>query len=410
MLNQLAAVIIAFLVIPVLTKKKVKLSYALLISTGVLSILSGLSLEIVVQAVTSVVTQLPSLNTVLTVMMVSIFGGVMKHYNIFDEIIDTMILLIRDKKKILVIIPAMIGVLIIPGGALLSAPFIYDLGEEMKISTSRRAAINLVFRHIATFIMPYSTTLLVILATLPELNIFKLILLNLIFVAAIVILGYLFFLKDIEVVKSPSRENAGRNLLKLIIYTSPLYICVIINVVTGLPFFITLWVSIFIIYLLSDKKDFLKTTVKSMNWHIVLTVAAVLIMKEIILNMEGLLGVFNNLISISNGSFLSIILIFLITSFFFGYITGNQTASLAIVTPIFSQLHISSELLNVYIYFICGATFLGYYFSPLHLCQAFTLEHMKVPTYELYKEYKFYAPILLLVLFVSVFILKLIFI
>ncbi|MBZ2174998.1 DUF401 family protein [Schnuerera sp. xch1] len=49
------------------------------------------------------------------------------------------------------IIPAMIGVLIISGGALLSAPFIYNLGEEMELSPPRRAAINLVFRHIAMF-------------------------------------------------------------------------------------------------------------------------------------------------------------------------------------------------------------------------------------------------------------------
>lgn len=340
-------------------------------------------------------------------MMVSIFGGVMKHYNILDEIIDTMILLIRDKKKILVIIPAMIGVLIIPGGALLSAPFIYDLGEEMELSPPRRAAINLVFRHIAMFVLPYSTSLLLISATLPELNIFKLILLNLIFVAAVVILGYFFFLKDIKIVKSPPRENVKHNLLKLIVYTSPIYIAVIINILTGLSFYITLLGSIFIVYLLGNKNDFLKVAVRSLNWHTVLTVVAILIMKEIILNMEGLLGIFHNMFNMSSGSILSMIVIFLISSFFFGYITGNQTAALAIIIPIVSQLNITNRILYVYTYFAFGASFLGYFFSPLHLCQAFTLEHMKVSTNELYKEYKFYAPTLLLVLIVSVLILRL---
>lgn len=408
-MNQLASVLIAFLIIPILTKKKVRLSYALLISTAVLSILSGLKPEVVGQAITSVVAQSSSLNTVLTVMMVSIFGGVMKHYNILDEIIDTMLLLIRDKRKILAIIPAMIGILIIPGGALLSAPFIYDLGEEMKLSPPRRAAINLVFRHIAMFILPYSTSLLLISATLPELNIFKLILLNLIFVIPIVILGYFFYLKDIEVVKSPPRENVRHNLLKLIIYTSPIYIAVIINVLTGLSFYITLFGSIFIVYLLGNKKDFLEIVVKSINWHTVLTVAAILIMKEIILNMEGLLGIFNNMFGMSSGNILYMIAIFFISSFFFGYITGNQTAALAITLPIISQLHMTSGPLYIYTYFAYGASFLGYFFSPLHLCQAFTLEHMNVSTNELYKEYRFYAPLLLLVLFVSVFVLQLIF-
>lgn len=406
------AVFIAFSIIPILTKAKFKLSYALLISTMVLSILSGLRLEILRQAVASIVTESSSLNIILIVIMVNIFGAVMKHYNILDEIIDTMILLIRDKRKILAIIPAMIGILIIPGGALLSAPFVYDLGEDMKLSPSRRAAINLVFRHLAMFILPYSTSLLLISAILPEINIFKLILLNIIFVIAVVILGYFFFLKDIESVKSPPRENVKQNILKLIIYTSPIYICVIINVITGLPFYITLLGSIFMVYILGNKKDFLKVVAKSLNWHTVqtvLTVVAILIMKEIILNMEELLGIFHSMFNISSNNILSMIVIFLISSAFFGFITGNQTAALAIILPIISQLDISIELLYVYIYFAFGAGFLGYFFSPLHLCQAFTLEHMKVSTNELYKEYRFYAPILLLVLIASTLILRFIF-
>ena len=97
------------------------------------------------------------------------------------------------------IIPAMIGILIIPGGALLSAPFVNNIGEEMKIRPSRRAAINLVFRHLAMFLLPYSTSLLVVSATLPELNIFKLILFNLFFVIAIIILGYFFFFEGCKI-------------------------------------------------------------------------------------------------------------------------------------------------------------------------------------------------------------------
>lgn len=397
---QLISVLISFLLIPILTKKKVRLSYTLLLVAGFLGIVSGIGFENIGQAITSIFIDSSSRTTILTVIMVGILGGVMKQYDILNKIVDTLLLLIRDKKKILMIIPAMIGLLVIPGGALLSAPFIYNLGEEMKLSQKRRAAINLVFRHLAMFLLPYSTSLLVVMAALPEINIFKLILLNTVFIIAVVTLGYHFFLRDVESEKSPSRENIGQNLIKLITYTSPIYIAVIINAITEWPFYITLIGSVFIVYLLGDKKDFIKAIYQSINWNTVLTVAAILVIKEMILDMEDLLGIFNNMFNASGGM-ISTMVIFLIASFFFGYITGNHTASLAITIPMISQANITMGLTYAYIYFAFAAGFMGYFFSPLHLCQAFTLEHMGVSTNDLYREYRFYALGLFIVLIIS---------
>lgn len=66
-----------------------------------------------------------------------------------------------------------------------------------------------------------------------------------------------------------------------------------------------------------------------------------------------------------------------------------------------SQLNLEGNLLYAYTYFAFAASFLGYFFSPLHLCQAFTVEHMGTTTQELYYEYKLLAPILLGVLVIS---------
>ncbi len=409
---QLAAILIAFSFIPVLIKLRFKLSYALLVSTVLLGALSGLSLPSLKQAVLSIVTNPASLNTILTVMMVAVLGGVMKHYNLINKIIDTMTLLIRDKRKIIAITPALMGVLIMPGGALLSAPFVYELGNEMGLKPSRSAVINLVFRHLAMFIFPYSTSLLVISATMPQLNIFKLALIDLAFVFAIIFLGYFCFLKDIETTKLQSPSNIKQNLLKLLIYTSPIYVCIIINLFTGLPFYITLIGSILMVYILGDKKDFLRVTIKTFNKNTMitlLTVATILIMKEIVINMEGLFAILQSIILASRNNILSTMLFFMTSSFILEFITGFDTTALAIVLPFMTQFNISGGSIYIYTYFIFGASFIGYYFSPLHLCQAFTMERMGVTTGELYKEYRFYMPLLLLFLIISTLILLLLF-
>ena len=404
---QLIVVIISFLLIPILIKKKVKLSYTLLIIAAVLAIFSNIGIQNSLNSVSNVFLNAPSRSTVLTVMMVSILGGLMGHYKILEGIVDSLEKVIKNKKNILMIIPSFIGLLVIPGGALLSAPFINNLGEELNIPPPKRAAINLIFRHIAMFIVPYSTGLLIVMSSFPDLNIAKIVFLNLIFVVLVILTGYLLFIKDIEVHTENKKVDVGTNLLKLAIYTSPIYIPVIINLTTGLPFYVTLLISIVVVYFLSNKKDFIRTLIKSISWHTILTVIAILIIKELILRMDSLLEIFLNMFNNSN-NILYTLAIFFLTSLFFGFITGNQGASLAIILPMLSQLNVSNDMLYIYVYFAYASAFMGYYFSPLHLCQAFTVELMGVNTVELYKEYKYYAPIMFIILIGSFFLLRMI--
>lgn len=404
---QLLVVIISFLLIPILIRKKVKLSYTLLIVAAVLAIFSNIGIESAISSVFNVFINPPSRSTVLTVMMISILGGLMGHYKVLEGIVGSLEKVIKNKKNILMIIPAFIGLLVIPGGALLSAPFINNLGEELKIIPPKRAAINLIFRHLAMYVMPFSTGLLIVASSFPDLSIGRIILYNILFLLLIVITGYFLFIKDIKVDIVSKRENLGKNLIKLGILTSPIYIPVIISLSTGLPFYITLLISIVVVYFLGNKEDFIKTLIKSISWHTILTMIAILIIKEIILNMDSLLGIFMTMFS-NNDNILYTLLIFFVTSLFFGFITGNQGASLAIILPMISQLNVTNDMLYIYIYFAYISAFMGYYFSPLHLCQAFTVELMGVNTVDLYNEYKYYAPIMFVILIGTFFFLRLI--
>jgi hypothetical protein len=391
---QLASVIISFLLIPVLGRTKLKLSYILLISAGVLALISGIGFEGTAQSVAELFKG-SSLGTVLTILMVSVLGGLMKHYKTLDKIVETILLIVSSKKIILMIIPALIGILIIPGGALLSAPFINNLGEEMNIAPPKRAAINLVFRHVAMFLLPFSTGLLVIASSMPEINITKLVMFNLAYVVPVLVVGYMLYIKNIESEKSTHKKDVSMNFLKLLLYTSPITICVIFNALTGLPFYITMIASVVCVYFL-------------INWHTVLMVAIILLLKEMILKMDDLLLIFGNLFKQSSSTF-SVLVIFLVSSVFFGIITGNQTAALAIILPMVSQLNVTGNMLYIYVYFAFASAFIGYFFSPIHLCQAFTIQLMNVTTLELYKEYRYYLLFSLIILFSSAFILIAIF-
>lgn len=365
-LYQLVSIIVSFLIIPAFIRMKIKLNYALFIVIGILSMLTGLRFKALVNIALSVFINSTSLATILTVIMVGILGGLMRQYKFFDNIAKALLHIIRNKRNILMIIPAMMGLLIIPGGALLSAPFVNNIGNEIGVPPSRRAAINVVFRHIALFLLPYSTSLLMVIASVPNISIFRLISLNLFFVTSVVIIGYIYLIRDISFKIESLRINIAKDFKNLLIYTSPIYICVLVNSLFGIPFYIALTVSVFIIYIFSNKKSFFINLLKSFNYNIVITVISILIIKEIILNMKDLLKVLSEILSLNN-SILSTMLIFWLLSFFLGFITGNQTAALAIVLPIVSQLYDINDIFYIYISYFWNYLYglFSFTYSPL---------------------------------------------
>jgi hypothetical protein len=143
---------------------------------------------------------------------------------------------------------------------------------------------------------------------------------------------------------------------------------------------------------------------KSFNLSTVSTVIAIFIIKGIILRMDELLLIFNNSFAQSNSIF-TIMIVFFISSFLFGFITGSQQASMAILLPMISALQVSGETIYVYISFAFACAFVGYFFSPIHLCQAFTVEYMGTSTKEVYSEYKYFPLILVIVSMLSFLIL-----
>lgn len=403
-MTQLLVALGSFVLLPIMIRKKIKLSTSLLIVAFIIAILSGLGLESYFRTLVGVFMKPNSRDTVLTVLMVGILGGLMKHYGLLEKVVDTLLKVITSKKIILMIIPSMIGLMSVPGGAILSAPFINRIGEEVNLERPRRAVINLIFRHVSMMVLPFTTSLLFIRAGLPDVNIYKVVGYGFIFVASTVFLGYNLFIKDIKTEKGVRDKNVLGNILKFLLYTSPIYISVIVNAITGLPFFVSMVFSVFAAFLLSNKSGFINQVIKGININTILIVVSVLLLKDIILQLDQMLLLVESLLSkIDSG--IGILLIFALVSVVFGFITGYPTSSLAITLPMLGMMNLPDGQVHVYAYFLLVLSFLGYFFSPLHLCQVLTAGEMRVATGDLYKEYKKYAPIQFLVAFVSTLIL-----
>ena len=122
----------------------------------------------------------------------------------------------------------------------------------------------------------------------------------------------------------------------------------------------------------------------------------------VVTNLEAMIQIFNAMFE--TGTFM--LLALFLASAFFGLITGFHMASISIVIPMLMTVDLGRGEFMALLYFAYCAAYFGYYFSPLHMCQIFTNEYMKVRIQGLYRVYRPYIAFILIHLLVSYFALS----
>lgn len=392
-MRELLAVIISFLIIPVLSRRKISIGISICASALIMATLGGVELVALKGVFIDTFFNLKKLQQLMIVSEVAIIGVLLRKYGIIDEMLDYLTKVVNNRRLLLMFIPAFIGMLSVPGGAIMSAPLIDKLGKESDISKSNRAIINLIYRHIAMHIMPYATGFLVVKSLVPQISIYKLIGLNSVFVVMYVVIGYFLYIQKVENDTTSQYTFNGTNLVKLLKLSSPIYIAVLLNLVLSVPFYLGMLASLLVLFLLHPTKTFFIDTIKAFNFNVLYALIGVYLIQGVIGCMEVLTLFLTLIFSNPNTIILGIVAI----SFFFGITTGYQPTALGIVLPILVTLPLSDNLLLLYCHFTFVWGFVGYFFSPLHLCQIFTCEYLDVPTIDLYRDYwKFFVCLVLL--------------
>ncbi len=410
-MREIIAVLVGFSVIPILTRKKVSTAVSIILSALVMGLLAGLSINTWGQVFKSTLLDYKKIQQYLTVVEIGALGVVLKKYNFIEKIIDALNKVVSNKKISIMLIPALIGLLSVPGGAIISAPFVDKIGEDIGIDKSRRAVINLIFRHISMQVMPYSNGLLMMALLLPQVNVYSVIAFNLIFVAIYCVVGYYLYVKNIpaeleaKVVPKTTSNNLSSDLIELLKYTSPIYFAVLLNIVFKVPFFIGVLFNFLLVYLMHPTKTFIADILKGVNFKVFLTIVGVYLIQGTISQLDDFNSMLVSLLANQSTLIISIIGI----SAVFGLATGYQPTSLGVILPVLATLPISVMRMTALGHVVYMWSFIGYFFSPLHLCQLFTVEYMCIKNGEVYKRYsKFIIALVVAVLIENVILLALI--
>jgi integral membrane protein (TIGR00529 family) len=364
--------IISLAVILIVARKNLPL--ALLCGALVLGVFT-LPLLTMIDRIMFTFTDMSILLLALAMGVIPMIGGTMKQSGQMDDLVNNMRI---GRKGIMALSPAILGLLPMPGGALLSAPILEKAGET--VPNDLKVAINDWFRHLFVMIYPLSSALIAS-AKIADLNLYMAALYLLPSFGFALFIGYVFFIRKVHgFMHYAGTFSLGKLLLPLAIILSAPFIDFTLKEIIDLPVqeiatVLGVCVAFILSWRLSTKKlDLIQIARQMKPWNFAL----------IILGMFVFLHIFqaSNVADLIASVPLAPATLCVVAGFILGFATGRVLLPASIILPVYLTVSPLSPLTFAIIY---TSIFFGYVISPVHPCVAVSLEYFDVPLRKFFK-------------------------
>ena len=111
---ELLKIFIVFVFLIILIKQKIPIGYTLLLGAIFLGILFSLPILVLIENLFKATIEWETLRLLFIVILVTIFGGVLRYTRSLRDLTDSLESLIQDTRVILMLLPALIGLLPMP--------------------------------------------------------------------------------------------------------------------------------------------------------------------------------------------------------------------------------------------------------------------------------------------------------
>ena len=294
--------------------------------------------------------------------------------------------------------PALMGLLPIPGGALLSAPMLNRSGNDIEPETY--TVINIWFRHILILIYPLGA--LLPCSKMGNFNVYRAMMYIFPIFLVLFLIGYFFFLHPIKGnMPKPHKFNIKRLLLPLFIIISAPLIHTMLNFTslideTALVIAVSITFIITFIFGRMRIKDLFRLIRKAKPWNYFLIIIGIFLYLRIF-QATPIAG------KISQLSF-SLIFFIIVIAGILSFVTGRVQLSMSILIPIFLTKFGADQFTIITFVIMYISVYLGYMISPIHPCVNVSIEYFKTSYWQFFLK----ALIPTIIGFILLFILSLI--
>ena len=266
------------------------------------------------------------------------------------------------------IFPALGGLFPMPGGVLLSSPYLSGISETYGINRLDQGLINYWFRHICEFIWPLYPG--IALASVISGTPLKMIILwQAPFALLWAITGWHFFLKRLKPAKADKAGGGGEGrLIVKFLFSIALFFTLMLLGVEIIPMLIFSIAAVSITSAIKKKPVSINILGDPETWRIVFFLYSVFLLRNI-LNESGF---FSDIIrDTAGGGPGALLILALIVPALIGFFSGVTLTTVGVSFPIVQSLGAARPSLFITTYLI---GYLGTLASPLHLCLTITAE------------------------------------
>jgi len=283
-----------------------------------------------------------------------------------QRILNALRKVFADSRVLIALVPTLLGLFPVPGGAMLSAPMVGVYGDEIGIKANRKSAINLFFRHIWDQVFPFKPHLILGAAVL-NIPLFTLIGWHLPVTLLSALVGYWYLVgrhPKPEILPESQEDSAGARALW--IEVMPLLLPLILGLGFKIDFVYATAVGLLFGFLTqAASKDILgKVFKKGVRAQLILLIAAVMIFK-VSLENSGLLKTISQALP---GYGIPLVFLALALPFIISTATGMELVAVGMAYPMLVGLVPEGAPAIPYILIMMTANAIGQTHSPVHIC------------------------------------------
>ena len=371
-----------------LLMRKWDLGIVLFLNSGLITLLFGYSLAGWGGSILRGLAAPDTLSLAGAVFSVLLLAELMRRTHAMEEMVTSLQVLVPDGRISVALMPLMIGVMPMLGGAMFSAPMVNEVGTPLKMGADRKTFVNYWFRHALEYVFPLYSSLLMMSALL-GVSVYDFIAASWPLTIVTLISGVLWGLVGIEGSDTGARmwddlstRAAWSRLLKS---TWPLLLVILSVVILRLNMILSL-VGVIVLFVVVRRvgpdrwRDVLKSSFPA---HTFSAIFGVMVFKQV---MEDAGAVSQIPQALSVLGLPTMVIVFFVP-LVVGLLTGTAAAALALSVPLVAPILQGGALsgLSAGVWLFVGS-FSGVLLSPLHLCLALTKDYFGATWGGLYKR------------------------
>lgn len=365
----------------VLIRFKVALSITLIVSALVLGLLFQLTFGEFLDGAQRAFLSIENLKLVIALQLVLLFSAVTRENGSMHRAISALSSAVRDARFTVAIIPAIVGLLPVVGGAMLSAPLVAEASDDLRLPPERRTFLNYWFRHVWEYTLPTFPAVF-LTAGITGVSVADLVMADLPLTLAAIAAGVLFGFRGV----APSRHGVGaassrelwKHLSDFVRNLLPFFLVILLTV--GLDIHLAYPLAAVTTGVILLDRMPLGRLRQLARQHLSIDLAfliwGIMLFKEILQATQAMGRIAGDLSALGIPPVLLVVVLPALIAFITGYTTAFVGLSFPVLVPFLQP----AELSVYYVMLGLASGISAHLLSPLHACLAMTIQYYQAET------------------------------